>query len=148
MTWVDAKRIIDFADTGQRPKWKAGKRTGKGPGKPGRYKEIASQVAALRDREKLSFPRIAAQLGISKETTRRAYGHANIESVREAAEHGKAVRRGSYSHLGGEKMELIRTLLRERRDSAEIAATVGCSISTVCRVRRQMRDADGTEDAA
>jgi hypothetical protein len=148
MTWVDAKRIIDFADTGQRPKWKAGKRTGTGSGKPGRYKEIASQVAALRDREKLSFPRIAAQLGISKETARRAYDHANVESVREAAEHGEAVRRGSYSHLGGEKMELIRTLLRERRDSAEIAAVVGCSTSTVCRMRRQMREADGTEDAA
>jgi DNA invertase Pin-like site-specific DNA recombinase len=147
MTWVDAKRILDFAETGQRPKWKAGKRTGTGS-RPTKYLEISSQVADLRDNQKMSFPRIAARLGVSEETARRGYDHAHRASLREAVERGDAPRRGSYSHLGEEKMEAIRKLLREGKETSAIAGEVGCSDGTVRRVRKQMQVGADTEEAA
>jgi AraC-like DNA-binding protein len=147
MTWGDAKRILDFAETGQRPKWKAGKRTGTGS-RPTKYLEISSQVADLRDNQKMSFLRIAATLGVSEETARRGYDHAHQACLREAIERGEPLRRGSYSHLGEEKMEAIRKSLRDGKEISTIAREVGCSDNTVRRAQKQMQVGTDTEEAA
>jgi hypothetical protein len=135
--WQTAADILHFAETGERPKFHCGKRTGTGPGKPCRFKEIAEEVVHLRDRKKMSFARIATTLGVYEGTVRRAYDHAHPEIVRQAAERGEQPRRGRYSHLGQDKYDLIQQLLDAGENPAEVASRVGCSISTVKRVLHQ-----------
>jgi hypothetical protein len=146
MSWQYASEILRFAETGERPEWKAGKRTGTG-GKPAKYVEISEEVAYLRDEKKMPFVQIAAKLGVSRATVRRAYDHWHQEAVREAVERGDSPCRGQYSHLGEDVYEEIRKLLRAGTKPSEIAAEVGCGASTVYRVRRKMQ-AESAEDHA
>jgi hypothetical protein len=126
-----AAAILHFAETGERPKFHCGKRTGTGPGTPCRFKEIAEKVVHLRDQKKMSFARIAAPLRVSGQTVRRAYDHAHPEIVRQAAERGQDPCRGRYSHLGQEKYDRIQQLLDKGKKPAEVAAQIGCGTSTV-----------------
>jgi len=135
--WQYVKDVLHFADTGERPKWKKGKKTGKGA-KPDKYTKIAREVAYLRDKKKMSFKRIAAKLGVAGSTVRRAYDHAHREDIRAAVERGDTPRRGRYSHLGEDKYRKIREMLREGKTPAEVAVTVRCSAGTVSRERRRM----------
>ncbi len=94
------KEILDFARTGKRPKWKAGKRTGTGIRVD--YRKIAPFVAKWRDEEHLTWRRIADRLveervtdrRLSEDTLRRAYDYFHQETVREAARHGRKTKRG------------------------------------------------------
>ena len=52
MSWQYAKQILKFADTGQRPNWGPGKRSGKGNANQLTYKDIASDVVHMRDEKK------------------------------------------------------------------------------------------------
>jgi hypothetical protein len=85
MTWQDADRILDFAITGKRPKWKKGNRTGTGA-KPAKYPKIQKKVAHLRDKRKMSFPKIAEKLGVAESTVRRAYDAEHRADIRKAVE--------------------------------------------------------------
>ena len=144
MSWNYAKEILDFAETGTRPKWRAGKRTGKGIRID--YKKISPDVVRLRDKEQMSFLRIRTWLlkekgiSVSRSTVCRAYDLGHPDEIKEAAESGKTPQRGRYSHLGPEKYQQIRELIRAGRKTKEIAAQVGCGESTVRRVRRKMSD--------
>jgi hypothetical protein len=146
MSWQYAKDILDFAKTGQRPKWKAGKRTGTG-GKPAKYLVIRSDVVRLRDEDKMSFVKIAATLGVSLSTVKRAYDDLRPEAVHEAAENGTLPQRGRYSHLGVDVFQKIRKMLSTGTKPKEIAKSLGCGTSTVYRVRRKMK-AEVDEDQA
>ena len=147
MSWQYASEILHFADTGERPKWKPGKRTGTGA-RSAKYLEISKEVSYLRDQKKMSFRRIAAKLGVSESTVRRAYDHEHPEAARKAAERGETPCRGRYSHLGEDVYEEIRKLLRAGIKPAEITAKVGCGASTVYRERRRMRAETGEDHAA
>ena len=148
MSWKYAKEILDFAKTGKRPEWKAGKRTGTGQAKPAKYPDIQKRVAELRDVKKLPFPEIAAQLKVGLGTVYRAYDSFHQEDVRLAAERGEKPNRGQATRLGDDKYQLIRKLLREGTKDAEVAAKVGCGQSTVARERRKMKaEADGDQAA-
>ena len=142
-----AKEILDYADTGQRPKWKSRKRTGARKGKTPKHIEIAEDVVRMRDVKLKPFSQIAAEKGVSYETVCRAYDHVRPEAVREAAEKGETPKRGHYSRLGAEKFDEIRKLLREGKKDAEVAAKVGCGHSTVARERHKMK-AEGDDDQA
>lgn len=137
-TFLTAQQVLHFAETGERPKFKSGKRTGQG-GKQTRYLEIAKEVARKRDVEKMSFTKIAKHFGVSTATINRAYDHARPESVRRASETGTVPRRGSYSHLGEPKKEQIRMMLQKGAGAAQVAEKVGCGASTVYRVTREMK---------
>lgn len=137
-TFLVAKQVLHFAETGERPKSQPGKRTGKG-GKETRYIEIAKEVAHKRDVDKMSFAKLAKHFGVSKATISRAYDHARPEAVRTASETGTVPRRGSYSHLGEPKKEQIRKLLQKGVRAAQVAEKVGCGASTVYRVTREMK---------
>jgi hypothetical protein len=126
MSWQYANDILNYADTGGRPAWQSRKRTGARKGKMPKHIEMAEDVARMRDEELKPFAQIAAEKGVGYETVCRAYDYARPEAVREAAEKGKSPQRGRYSHLGPEKFEEIRKLLREGKKDAEIADAVGC----------------------
>lgn len=147
MAKQQAAEILHFADTGERPKWKAGKRTGTGA-RPVLYLKISKEVAQLRDKKKMSFPRIAAKLKVAESTVRRAYDHHHRDKVREAAERGETPSRGPYSHLGEAVFKKIRKLLRAGRKPMDIASSAGCSVNTVRRVRKQMQEAADGDRAA
>lgn len=147
MSWQYAKDVLGFAETGERPKWRSGKATGKG-GNPTKYLEIKEEVARLRDEEKLPFGKIAAQLGVGYSTVRRAYDAARPENVRDAAKRGEKPHRGRHVRIGEDKYRLIRDLLRKGKKDAEIVAQVHCGISTVGRVRRALQAEAGDDTAA
>jgi site-specific DNA recombinase len=147
MSWQYAKEILDFAETGQRPKWKNHKRTGARKGVVPKHIQLAEEVARLRDQDNMSFEKIRALLHISDGTVRRAYDYAHPEIVHEAAEKGAAPQRGRYSHLGANVFREIRRLLREGQTPSEIAKAVGCGASTVRRVHTQLK-AEGDGDQA
>ena len=147
MSWKYAKEILVFAKTGKRPKWKAGKRTGTG-GKRAKYPDLQERVAHLRDVDKKPFAQLARELKVGLGTVQRAYDAAHQGEVREAAERGERPDRGRWSILGEEKYRQIRQMLGEGRKDAEIAAEVGCGVSTVGRERRKMQaEADGNAAA-
>ena len=148
MSWQYAKQILKFADTGQRPNWGPGKKSGKGNANQLTYKDIASDVVHMRDEKKMSFERIAAIKGVGAATVRRAYDYGRPEAVREAAEQGTVPCRGRYSHLGEELFQEIRKMLRAGTKPKDVAATLGCGVSTVYRVRREMQVEAGEDQAA
>lgn len=135
MCWQRAAEILHFAKTAERPKSKSHERTGNGH--RSRYMEIAEQVVLLRD-QNVSFVRIAEQLNVGQSTVRRAYDYGRPDPVIAAAESATIVKRGSYTRLPLETFELIREKVREGLKDREIVAEVGCSASTVGRVRIQM----------
>ena len=146
MSWKYAKEILVFAKTGNRPKWKAGKRTGTG-GKRAKYPDLEKRVTEMRDVQEMPFPAIAAHLNVGLGTVYRAYDAAHHEEVRKAAERGEKPNRGRSTRLGADKYQLIRKLLLEGNMDAEIAAEVGCGQSTVARTRRAMK-AEADDDRA
>jgi hypothetical protein len=137
ISWQYAKEIIHFAETGERPKWRQGRRTGRG--RRVKYTEIADTVVAMKEKEKMPFKQIAAKLGVSKSTACRAFDLARPEAVREAVEQGKKPHRGQYSHLGEATKEKVRDLLRQGKSPSAIAAETGCGTSTVRRIRDEMQ---------
>jgi DNA invertase Pin-like site-specific DNA recombinase len=147
MSWQYANEILHFADTGQRPKWRAGKRNGKGQ-KPDKYKGISAEVARLRDKEKMPFTQIAIKLGVGVSTVRRAYDFAHADDVLEAAQQGEKPSRGKYSHLGEAKCRKIRKLLGKGMKPDAIAAKVHCGPSSVVRIKQQMQAESDGNDAA
>ena len=139
MSYQYAKGILNFAETGEPPKWETRKRTGARQGKVPKYIEISADVVRMRDQDKIPFKQIAIIKKVGLATVCRAYDYGRPEAVREAAEKGETPRRGRYTHLGQEKFEEIRKMLGEGKKDPEIAAKVGCGTSTVGRVRRQMQ---------
>jgi transposase-like protein len=146
MSWQYASEIVRYAETGKRPEWKAGRRTGTGR-KPAKYVEISEEVARLRDKS-MSFVQIAEELGVSRATVSRAYDHCHQRAVHDAVARGETPCRGQYSRLGEDVYEKIRNLLRAGIKPSEIAARVGCGTSTVYRERRKMRAEPGEGRAA
>ncbi len=145
ISWQYAKEILNFAKTGKRPKWEAGKRTGTGI--TTKYLAISSDVVRMRDQDRMSFAKIAAKLGVSLSTVTRAYDDARPDAVRKAAANGTLPQRGTYSHLGEDVFHKIRAMLREGRKPKEIAEALGCGTSTVHRTRRAM-NAEAEKDSA
>ncbi len=144
MSWQYASEILRYAKTGERPKWKSGKRTG--TGSKAKYIEIAEQVVELRD-QKMKFSEIAALLKVSKATVSRAYDFARPESVQTAAEDATRVSRGTYKHLQAKTFDEIRRQIAEGASDSQIAANVKCSRSTVIRVRKESRDVNHRKTA-
>lgn len=114
--------------------------------KRNRYMDIAPDVARLRDDEKFLWPRVVAWLktekGIqaSEATIRRAYDHAHPELVAAAVNAGGKIKRGRYSHLGEATFDRIRKLLASGMKIKDVAAEVGCAVTTVRRVWHSICD--------
>ena len=72
-------------------------------------------------------------------TATRAYDYGRPGAVRAAAERGQRPLRGRYTHLGPLVYEQVRSGLIAGSLPQDIAADVGCGVSTVYRVRRDMR---------
>ena len=147
MAWEYVRQILQFVDTGQRPTWGSGKGIGTSRDNTEKYKKIAPQVVEMRAK-KISFAKIAKELGIGDGTVRRAYDYGRPDAVREAAEQGETPCRGRYSHLSAEIFQNIRNLLGEGRKVKDIAQQLGCGVSTVYRVRRDMLAESGDDQAA
>lgn len=128
-------QTLEFAKTGERPTAQpAKKKSSDGQNsKATRYKDIAPRVAELRDVQKKPLDRIAKQLGVSEGTVRRAYDHAHPEAVRQAVAEKAAIKRGRFTHLDHTIFEMIRDLSGQGQSPKEIAAVVGCGVSTVWR---------------
>jgi IS30 family transposase len=137
--------MIQYADTGEHPRWAGpGKRTGNRKGAVPKYRQIATDVVRLKNREKKSFPAIVEWLArereiqVSEATARHAWDYAHQDEVRQLAEHGAKPReRATYSRLGEEKKRKIRMLLEKgSMSTAQIAKEVGCGNSTVRRAAK------------
>ena len=145
MSWEYAKEIMEFAKTGVRPKWKAGKRTGQG-GKPNKYLKHVDQVVYMKDVKKIPFTKIAKKLKISSHVVRRAYDYAHCDKIRSEVEQGQTPDRGSYTHLGEDVHQKVREMLKEGVDPKSIASEAGCSVSTVKRAKRKMEAESGSNE--
>ncbi len=134
-TWSAISETLEFAKSGKRPaRPSAKKQPTKGPNsKAAKYKDLAPRVAELHDVQKKPLDRIAKQLGVSEGTVRRAYDHAHPEAVRQAVAEKAAVNRGRFTHLDHTIFEKIRELSGQGQSPKEIAAVVGCGVSTVRR---------------
>lgn len=162
-SWEYVNHAIRFATTGERPKpgnnnarnarrrrWRALRRAQTGANgfdtsttvqkKSPKYKEIAHQVAELRDSERCPFRQIAKRLGVSLSTVTKAYDHAHPEVQRSLLNLGKRPKRGTYCRLGEEIYRQIRDQIRQGRSNSEIAKLVNCGISTVQRERTRLRE--------
>jgi transposase len=95
-----------------------------------------AEAIRLRDERQLSFRKIAKELQCSEDTVARAYDQGNPKPLRDALEAGERPRRGRYSYLGPETYDLIKAGLASGKRAPEIAAEVGCGVSTVYRIRR------------
>lgn len=137
VTWERANQSLVFARTGKRPATKPpGRRTGKGD--PRRKVIDVAEVVRLRDVLRMSFKKIARQLGVSTGTIARAYDRGNPDAVKNAAESGENPKRGHYTHLSTDIFEQIRARLKAGEPAAKIAKNLGCGLSTVYRVRRKI----------
>ncbi len=146
MSRQDAELIIEFAETGKRPKWRAGKRTGKGRPKRIEYKDIISEVVEMRDVKNMPMKQIASDFDVSEAVVRRAYDAGRPDAARKAAESGTRPKRGRYSRIGIDKINEVRKQLRAGKKVPDIATKVGCGKSTVYRIRDEMKTAgDGRE---
>lgn len=141
-TWLAVNQAIQFVETGERPKFKSGKRTGKQAGKTPKYKLIAEDVSRLKA-QWMSIPKIIDWLAehrgikVGEGTVRRAWNHANPDAVKRAVDERKPPSaRAKYRHLPPEKIERIKAMFAEGRPVRKIAETMGCSASTIYRLRR------------
>ncbi len=128
-------QTLEFVKTGERPTAQPAKKkssVGQNP-KATRYKDIAPRVAELRDVQMKHIDWIAEHLGVSEGTVRRAYDYAHPEAVRKAVAEKAAVKRGRFTHLDHTIFEKIRELSDQGQSPKEIAAVVGCGVSTVRR---------------
>ena len=151
LTWKPAKQILEFARTGHRPVWESsrGKQRRNKQGRGRKYRDIADDVARLKDQEKLSWPAIAKWLKenrgivVAGGTVRRAWELGHEAAVLAAAENGVApAGRQCYCHLGASKYQQIREGLVAGKKPEVIAAEVGCGVSTIYRARRNPRPVD------
>ena len=59
MCWQYAKAVLDFAKTGERPKWRRnGKGDGTGKAQPAKYPDLKKEVTHLRDVKKMPFRKV------------------------------------------------------------------------------------------
>lgn len=119
----------------------SGRRNGKQVGKTPKYKLIAEDVSRLKA-QKMPFPKIIDWLAehrhikVSEATVRRAWNHANPDAVMRAVEdHKHPAERAKYRQLPEEKVKQVMLMLNEGYTVREIAKAVGCSTSTVYRLR-------------
>jgi DNA invertase Pin-like site-specific DNA recombinase len=131
--------IIRFGKTGEKPKWKCGKRTGRGQTtKTTVYREIGPLVVKLRVEERLTWDqvreRVAKELGrtFSNGTLHRAFDSADREAAKVAVAEGQCVQRGNRRRLSSDVLDRIRTLLSEGKlGPVAIAREVGVNPKTV-----------------
>ena len=128
-------QTLEFAKTGERPTAQpAKKKSSDGQNsKATKYKDLAPRVAELRDVQMKHIDWIAEHLGVTEGTVRRAYDYAHPEAVRKAVAEKAAVKRGRFTHLDHTIFEKIRELSGQGQSPKEIAAVVGCGVSTVRR---------------
>lgn len=143
-TEVAVRQAIHFAETGKRPTFKSGRRTGELKDKTPKYIDIADDVSRLKD-EKMTFPKIIEWLAelrgidVSEATVRRAWNYANPDAVKQAVDERTApVERARYRHLPAKTIDLVKAMLADGHHVKEIARAAGCSENTVYRVRRDL----------
>ncbi len=134
-TWSAISETLEFAKSGKRPtRASAKKQSSKGQNsKATKYKDLAPRVAELRDVQTKHIDWIAEHLGVSEGTVRRAYDYAHPEAVRKAVAEKTAVKRGRFTHLDHTIFEKILEMSGQGQSPQEIAAVVGCGVSTVRR---------------
>lgn len=149
MPWKQAKEILDYGLTGERPQWPSHSRTENGSSGPPLHEQIRDDVVRLRNEEQRTWPKIVEWLDreraikTSEATVRQAYDKAHQEEMREALENGTSPDRGRWRHLPPKKVKLMRKLLNAGKlTPTEIARKVHVSINTVRRERDAMENGD------
>ncbi|WP_437192503.1 helix-turn-helix domain-containing protein [Planctomicrobium sp. SH527] len=139
LTWDQVKKILHFADTGERPKWPKKKKESKGNGaNREKYMSHCDEVVRRRSAGQ-SFAKIALELDLAEQTVRRAWDHANLDATAKAAATGATPNRGSYRHLPTEKIQEAQKLLKEGKLTIrEIATQTGLSPSTIRREKHRV----------
>ena len=145
---------VHFAETGERP-WskprkKPGKQRKKAKNSKALYEEIAPHVARLIDQQKLTAEdaqeAIEAELGffISIDTIRDGYYHArdNLSQAEETMD-VQAIRKRHLRSIG-KQAEIQKLLEKGELSVQQIADNVGCSTSTVYRIRQRLRASGST----
>lgn len=146
MCWSQAKEILDYGLTGQRPRWKSHRRSESPVRGTPKWKQIQPHVLRLRDKEKMSWPEIISWLdnncGVKahENTVRRAWTEHHQQEVMNAVEKGKAVSRGSSRRIPQKTINQIHKLLSMGKLSQrQIANQTGVSLQTVSREAKSIR---------
>jgi hypothetical protein len=133
LCWDQAKMILHFSDTGERPKWPSKKRAKSTLPQPEKYITHSEEVSRRRQQGE-SFALIGRELGICEGTVRRAWDHAHAAQANAAASSGMTPDRGHYRHVPSEKVNQVHSLLKEGNLTIrEIASLCVVSQSTVRR---------------
>jgi hypothetical protein len=133
-------RIRHFVETGEWRPWPKKKKSKGGKAKEAKYRGLMPLMAELRDIDNQTFEQIARDHNVGVSTVRRAYDATHPEQVDAALAAGRPIQRGSYLDIGGKNRQLIREMLLKKAKTGEIRKKIGCSVSTVALVRKQMRD--------
>lgn len=144
-TQLSVSQAIHFAETGERPVFKAGRRTGGLKGKTPKYVQVADYVDRLR-REGKSYRQIIDWLkehqgmSVSTGVINRAIDFKNPDEVRRAMKAGETPkpRQVNTWRLPETTRRRIRRMLKQGVSGTEIARVVGCSTSTVSNIRRRI----------
>ncbi len=132
---------IRFADTGALPRRRnsSRKKWPKGPQRIPKYKEIAPEVARLKDKEGLSFAEISRRLNVKIAVVYQAYEYAHPEIVQKSIDERHAICRDpKRKRLHPDQVTKVQEMIRAKYQQKEIMAEVGCSRNTVSRIKRRM----------
>ena len=134
------KNAIKVAE-GHEPRKRSNKkrRSSTGSEKRTTFHDIADDVAIRRDKNGESFDAISRELGVSSAMVRRAYDAAHPELMEAAAATGEPPRRAKNSRLGQAKKDQISEMIGMGARTCDIVAAVGCSRTTVARMRQRLR---------
>lgn len=143
---VSVSQAIGFAETGERPVFKAGRRTGEHVGKTPKYMLVADDVDRLRKegksyRQAIDWLKEHRAISVSTGVISRAIDFKNPDEVRGAMETGEppVSRQVKSWKLPEAIRRRIRLMLEQGVSAAEIAGTVRCCVSTVHSIRKEMK---------
>jgi len=142
LCWDQTKKILHFAETGERPKWHTKKK--RSPTARNfsteKYVSMCPEVVKRRASGE-SFAKIALELRVCESTVRRAWDHAHQDQLKDAVTSGTTPDRGIYRHIADSKIREAQLWLKKGKLTIrEISSRTGLSQSTVRREKCRMTD--------
>lgn len=135
-----ARNSLRFGRTGVRPTWKKKKKGGQcGTANKCKYLVIKDAVVKRHDVDGVPLEHLTGEFGVGIATIRRAYYAGRPDLVAKAAAGGSLYRVGARPKSETEARQRVAALLNSGLTRHEIAAQVGCGLSTVYRVRAQLK---------
>ncbi|MDB5344993.1 MAG: hypothetical protein JWP89_3370 [Schlesneria sp.] len=143
LCWDQAKMVLHFAETGERPKWPKKQKkiaTTRQQVNREKYKSICAEVKHRRAKQE-TFTKIAQELNACESTVRRAWDHVHLNQVKDAVAIGATPDRGKSPKIPEAKICELHDLLKgDKLSVREMVSRTGLSQSTVRREKQRIKD--------